>query len=70
MSRRVYPTCCLSAECGKSGEACNDTCPCWPDLQEFEAWRERTQAKCVDEIWSPNVYTSTREDAGKGSTCT
>ena len=51
--KRVYPSCCTSAHCGRL--SC-DGCPNLPVLQEFKDWVKETGAKCVDRIWSPNVY--------------
>ena len=56
----VYPRCCQSACCGKSGSECNEICTCWPRLQEWKKWVRDNNAKCADEIWSPNVYVARR----------
>jgi hypothetical protein len=54
-----YPTTCISMYCGKSGADCHD-CPDYPHLEAFNEWKERTNAVCVDEVWSPLVYTARR----------
>mgnify|MGYP007063694626 CR=1 FL=1 len=52
---RVYPTCCTSAYCGRlSCEGCQNK----PALDEFKAWRDRTQAERTDPTWCPTVYTA------------
>lgn len=56
---RCYPTCCTSAYCGKTTDACA-TCECKPELDAFNEWRERTGAVKSDPIWCPTVYVSTK----------
>jgi len=51
--RRIYPTCCTSARCGRID--C-EGCPRKPVLDEFKAWVAETGAVCTDPIWSPTVY--------------
>ena len=53
---RIYPACCTSAYCGNTSESC-PTCECYPRLQEFKQWVADNNAKCVDPVWSPLVYT-------------
>ena len=55
---RVYPACCLSAECGKCGNECHAGCEFWPTLQAFKAWVREHKARVMDAIWCPTVYTS------------
>lgn len=55
---RVYPACCTSAYCGRI--ECTG-CPNLPVLNEFKAWRDRTAAVVTDEVWTPLVYTATKE---------
>jgi len=50
---RVYPTCCTSAFCGRI--ECTG-CANKPTLDAFKAWRDASNAKPADPIWSPNVY--------------
>jgi hypothetical protein len=57
---RYYPTCCLSAYCGRGRSECGD-CANLPRLREFEEWKERTAAVCVDPIWCRTLYRATRE---------
>lgn len=58
---RVYPTSCLSAYCGRGGSDCA-RCPHLPKRQEFLAWKERTKAVCIDEVWCPTVFEATQPD--------
>lgn len=51
---RLYPTCCTSNYCDKID--CPTTCANLQKLQEFKAWKKRTNAVCADPIWSPNFY--------------
>lgn len=55
---RVYPAACTSAYCGKL--QCPPTCKNLPALQDFQAWKERTNAQQSDPIWCPNVYEATK----------
>lgn len=50
---RVYPICCTSMYCGEID--CTG-CSSLPERLEFEEWRNRTNAECVDYVWSPLVY--------------
>ena len=52
-TRRIYPSCCTSAFCGRV--ECSG-CRNKPVLDAFKAWVRDTGAVCADEIWSPNVY--------------
>lgn len=54
---RVYPIACTSAFCGRA--ECSG-CPRKPALDEFKAWRARTDAAPADPIWSPLVYIARR----------
>lgn len=58
MERRNYPTCCTSMYCGKGSDECPG-CVNEPVLTEFKDWKDRTQAKMADPIWSPLTYVST-----------
>ncbi|MBC8551699.1 MAG: hypothetical protein H8D23_18790 [Candidatus Brocadiales bacterium] len=49
-----YPTCCTSAYCGRV--ECSG-CEFKHILDEFKQWRKDTGAKCIDNIWSPLIYT-------------
>lgn len=55
---RVYPYCCLSAQCGRT--SCPADCPRLPVLQEFKRWVEKNDAQVADEIWCPTVYVATK----------
>lgn len=52
-NRRIYPSCCTSAFCGRIECA---GCPNLPILTEFKAWVAESGAKVADEVWSPTVY--------------
>lgn len=58
---RVYPFSCQSAQCGRLD--CPADCPNLPTLTEFKEWRERTDAKRLDYVWCPSVWTATRRSA-------
>lgn len=51
---RAYPMSCRSLYCGEIN--CPATCPHLPELQEFKAWQQRTDAKQPDAIWSPTIW--------------
>jgi len=55
--KRVFPTCCTSAYCGRT--EC-DGCPNVSILNNFKAWREQTAAVRTDPIWCPSVWTATK----------
>ncbi len=57
MARRVYPSACTSAFCGKCGDECR-SCPDKPALDDFKVWVARSGATVRDPIWSPLVYES------------
>lgn len=59
--RRIYPTCCTSAFCGRT--EC-DGCPNLPVLTEFKTWRERTKATRPDPVWCPLVWVAGEEAKG------
>lgn len=51
---RTYPQWCRSLSCGET--ACPAGCPHLPELQEFKAWQQRTNAHQPDPIWSPTIW--------------
>lgn len=59
--RRIYPTCCTSAFCGRT--ECSG-CPNLPVLTDFKAWRERTKATQPDPVWCPRVWVASEEAKG------
>ena len=61
--RRKYPACCTSEYCGKVEPECR-SCPSRQYKDAFDAWREETQAVCVDPVWSPLWYQATRPKGG------
>ncbi len=57
---RFYPIACRSASCGEIECA---GCPNAAKLNEFKAWKTRTNAYQPDHIWSPSLW---REGPRKG----
>ena len=57
---RFYPSCCTSAYCGKSAQSCPG-CRNYPTIQDFIGWKNRTNAKQSDPIWSPLYYEAGKE---------
>lgn len=57
---RAYPLACISAYCGKI--KCPTACPHLPALQEFMRWREQTNAKQLDPVWSAAFWTGTHRE--------
>lgn len=55
---KVYPSCCLSASCGKT--TCPDNCPCLPRKQAFDQWVKDHAAVVKDPTWCRTVYTATK----------
>lgn len=55
-ARRVYPTWCTSAYCGKSGAGCTG-CPNLPELDAFKEWVKESGAVVADPVWCPTVWT-------------
>lgn len=55
--KRVYPSCCTSAFCGR---VCCEGCDSKPVLDEFKAWVEATGAVQSDPIWCPSVWVGTK----------
>jgi hypothetical protein len=56
--KAIYPGCCMSANCGGSGEDCLK-CECKPILDSFKKWVAEHNAVVKDKIWSPCIYTAT-----------
>ncbi len=61
LETRVYPICCTSAYCGRGPASC-PSCVNYPTLKAFKQWRDETDAKPADEIWSPLVYQGVAKD--------
>ena len=57
MERKMYPTGCLSASCGKID--CTG-CEQKPLLDEFKQWVKDHDAKRVDPVWVPNIWEATK----------
>lgn len=53
---RSYPFSCRSMYCGET--TCPATCKHLPALNEFKAWRKRTNAIQEDPIWCPGMWTA------------
>ncbi len=56
---RNYPSCCLSAMCGRT--ECSG-CRSAPVLADFKAWVKNTDATVADSIWSPTIYVAKRTE--------
>ena len=56
---KLYPLCCTSMYCGR--EDCKG-CESKPIKDDFESWRERTNAYKPDPIWCPRVWRSREKD--------
>ena len=53
---RVYPSCCMSAQCGRASCHAPAPCPNLPTKQAFDDWRASTGAIAEDSTWCPSVY--------------
>jgi hypothetical protein len=53
LEQRAYPMACRSLYCGETN--CPATCSELPALQEFKAWRSRTNAQPISQ-WHPCIY--------------
>jgi len=58
-AERSYPISCRSAYCGRTD--CPSDCPFLPELSEFKDWKARTNAKQLDPIWLPGLFTAERD---------
>lgn len=56
--KRTYPLWCRSLYCGET--VCPEACQHLPELQEFKAWQQRTNAHQPDPIWCPTIWEGDR----------
>jgi hypothetical protein len=57
MELRTYPQFCRSLYCGET--TCPETCQHLPELQAFKTWKQQTNAKQPDPVWSPTIWLAT-----------
>lgn len=54
----IFPGCCQSASCGEWDRSQCEKCRNYPILQEWDEWVKKHNAKQLDEIWYPSVFTA------------